>query len=94
MKFKIINDKASSLSNKGYRFVSNAPRFWDNEIYKIVSAYKGINYLEHCFDEFYKGCNPICKGKDGKTYSVHFEFDGNTIKPLIWQEVETFTAEN
>ena len=88
MKFTIINNEEGHMSLKGYRFILDAQRFFDEKIYNKLAADININYADACFDEFYDGFEPICKGEDGKLYSVLFKYLDGEFKPFIWQEVE------
>lgn len=90
MTFEIINNEQGHMSLKGYRFVIDAERFWDKEIYEELASDIGVNYVDALFDDFYEGFEPICMGDNGKFYSVLFRYDFGTgeFKPFIWQEVE------
>lgn len=88
MKFEILNDGVGNLKYKGYQFVREADRIYDEDLYKSLVAYSGYNFADSKFDDFYDGFEPICKGEDGRTYSVLFIYDENEKKPFIWQEVE------
>lgn len=89
MKFEIINNTEGHLSHKGYHFVANSERFFDENLYKKLISDIGFNYVDKRFDDFYDGFEPICKGEDGKIYSVLFEYYGEGRIPFIWQEVES-----
>lgn len=88
MKFEIVNNNQGHMSLKGYRMVSDAERFWNKEVYETLVNDIGANYVDDLFDDFYDGFEPICKGDDGKLYTVLFRYsdDGEWV-PFIWQEV-------
>ena len=88
MKFEIINNKEGHLSHKGYHFIENSERFFDENLLKELTADRGFNFVDTKFDIFYDGFEPICKGEDGKTYSVLFVYNNDEWVPFIWQEVE------
>lgn len=87
MTFKIINNEQGHMSLKGYRIVSDAKTFWDKEVYETLVNNIGANSVDALFDDLYDGFNPICKGDDGRLYTVLFRhLDGEWV-PFIWQEV-------
>lgn len=88
MKFEVIDNKEGNLSHKGYHFVANSERIFDENLSKKLTADRGFNFVDAKFDDFYDGFEPICKGEDGKTYSVLFVYDDEGMMPFIWQEVE------
>lgn len=93
MKFTIINNEQGHMSLKGYRIVSDAERFWNKEIYNQLANDISVNYADALFDDLYDGFEPICKGEDGKLYTVLFQHINNEFKPFIWQEVKEINEE-
>ena len=88
MKFQVINNEQGHISLKGYQIISDAQRFWNEEIRQSLVANIGSNYVDNLFDDFYDGFEPICQGDDGKLYTVLFRYVDNEFKPFIWQEVK------
>ena len=88
MKFEIINNQEGHMSYKGYRFVKNSKRFFDEKLLKKLTVFRGFNFVDAKFDDFYEGFEPICTGEDGKLYLVLFVYDDDEKLPFIWQEVE------
>ena len=88
MTFEIINNEQGHMSLKGYRFVIDAETFWDKDVYAELARDIDINYVDALFDDLYDGFNPICRGDDGKLYTVLFRyFPDRGCVPFIWQEV-------
>lgn len=90
MKFEIVNNEQGHMSLKGYRLIvdETAETFWDKEVEKTLVNQRGANYVDALFDDIYDGFEPICKGSDGKLYTVLFVYLDNNYIPFIWQEVE------
>ena len=92
MKFEIINNKESNLTEKGYALKKDADRLMDLKYWNYQTNIHGEN-IENAYDSFAEGHEPVCKGEDGKLYSVMFRVseheDGSYwYRPVIWQEVE------
>jgi len=88
MTFEIINNEQGHISLKGYRIIPDAETFWDKEVENELERDNGINYVDNLFDQLYDGFEPICKGSDGKLYSVLSVWVDKGFVPFIWQEVE------
>lgn len=89
MKFEIINNNEGNLEYKGYRFVASSERHFDVELEKTERIDRGNIFVDNKFDDFCDGYEPICKGEDGKLYSVLFlHYSDSEDKPFIWREVE------
>ena len=93
MKFEIINNNIGNLTMKGYCWKKDAKLMgWDKEYWNGQEQFYDEN-VDNAFDTFAEGNEPVCKGEDGKLYSVMFRVswheDGSYwYRPVIWQEVE------
>lgn len=86
MNFTVIDNQEGSLEDRGFRFILDAPRHWDQE-YIDRLEYQSETLVDNLFDSFADGWLPVCQGGDGKLYAVYFhgpQFD----QPGIWHEVE------
>ena len=87
MTFEIINKEQGHISLKGYNIIPEAECYWDKGIYNELASNLGVNCVDALFDDLYDGFEPICKGADGKLYTVLFVYIDDEHVPFIWQEV-------
>lgn len=86
MKFEIIDNRELDLAGKGYRW-SDAMLQYDKIVLDDIRHTHGEYYADSLSDDLFDGHSPICRGDDGKLYSVLFDFDGDASRPVLWFRV-------
>lgn len=86
MKFEKIDDRELDLKGKGYKW-SDAPRQYDKAVLDDIRCTRGENYADTLSDNLWDGFSPICRGDDGKLYSVLFDWGEDVPRPVFWCEV-------
>ena len=95
MEFVIIDERDLNLKKRGYCWAENSQRFFDDDYwrYQQIVLDEDVNDIDNVIDSFADGTYPVCKGEDGKLYTVMFRVseheDGSYwYRPVIWEEVE------
>jgi hypothetical protein len=87
MKFEIIDSRGLDLKGKGYKW-SDAPLQYDKTVLDDIRRTRGENYADTLSDDLWDGFSPICRGDDGKLYSVLFDCGKDMPRPVFWSKVE------
>lgn len=87
MKFEIIDNRELDLKGKGYKW-SDAPLQYDKTVLDDIRRTRGENYADSLSDDLFDGYSPICRGDDGKLYSVLFDWGKDMPRPVFWCKVE------
>lgn len=87
MKFEIIDNRELDITGKGYKWASE-PKQFDREVLEDIRRTRGENYADGLSDNLFDGYSPICRGDDGKLYSVLFDFGREAPRPVFWCKVE------
>lgn len=86
MKFEIIDNRELDLAGKGYKW-SDAMLQCDKIVLDDIRHTRGKNYADSLSDDLFEGYSPICRGDDGKLYSVLFDFGSDASRPVLWFRV-------
>ena len=86
MKFEKIDNRELDLRGKGYKW-SDAPLQYDKTVLDDIRRTRGENYADTLSDNLWDGYSPICRGDDGKLYSVLFDWGEDMPRPVFWCEV-------
>lgn len=87
MKFEIIDNRELDLAGKGYKRKNEQTQF-DREVIDDIRHTRGENYADSLSDDLFDGHSPICRGDDGKLYTVLFDWGEDDPRPVFWSEVE------
>lgn len=87
MKFEIIDNRELDLAGKGYKW-AGVLREVDREVIDDIRHTRGENYADSLSDDLFDGHSPICRGDDGKLYTVLFDWGEDNPRPVFWSEVE------
>lgn len=92
MEFVIIDERDLNLKKRGYCWAENSQRFFDDDYWRYQQVVLDED-IDNVIDSFADGTWPVCKGEDGKLYTVMFrvsEHEDGTYwyRPVIWEHVE------
>ena len=92
MNFTIIDDRDLNLEKRGYQWADKSQRILDVDYWNRQQTLHDEN-IDNAIDSFTDGAYPICKGDDGKLYTVMFRADTHEdgtywYRPVIWEQIE------
>lgn len=93
MKFEVIDNRGLDLTRKGYEWAVDLTDC-DREVLNDIRSTRGENYADTLCDELYDGFCPICRGDDGKYYTVLFDCGKDVPRPVFWSRVVRIGAPN